>query len=356
MKLIFDTLDKLEPRGETELSACLHEVAEKVRRRAMVMVFSDCFCDLEPLLNAFQHLRFQKHDVAVFQLLDRLEPNFKFDRPVRFVDLESSLSLVTEPSRVRDEYLRQPGSFSIIYARAAINSEWITDAWSQAQSYERVLADFLVERAQIAAAVKRYADISPTMGAAGPARSRCRHHPPAQPAFGIGPSSGLRCDFWFQPRSVNQAKLKQFLIVCRVLAVAMLVLFLARPLAGGWLGWALSPAPDSCLFCSTGLLAWTPSTEEFQNASRRSICAGSKTIRANEPSCFDRQRDANGAGSRAGGFADEPFGRRPERYGCGFARDASGGVRLADRESRGKREIWIASDNQQEQLDAGGPR
>jgi hypothetical protein len=46
--------------------------------------------------------------------------------------------------------------------------------------------------------------------------------------------------------SVSHARLRQFLILlCRVLAVAMLVLFLARPLAGGWLGWALSPAPDA---------------------------------------------------------------------------------------------------------------
>lgn len=48
--------------------------------------------------------------------------------------------------------------------------------------------------------------------------------------------------------SVNQAKLRQFLILLfRVLAVAMLVLFVARPLAGGWLGWMLSPAPDAII-------------------------------------------------------------------------------------------------------------
>jgi len=48
--------------------------------------------------------------------------------------------------------------------------------------------------------------------------------------------------------SVSHARLRQFLILlCRVLAVAMLVLFMARPLAGGWLGWALSPAPDAIL-------------------------------------------------------------------------------------------------------------
>ena len=46
--------------------------------------------------------------------------------------------------------------------------------------------------------------------------------------------------------SASHTKLRQFLILlCRVLAVAMLILFVARPLAGGWLGWALSPAPDA---------------------------------------------------------------------------------------------------------------
>src|SRR5512140_96089 len=48
--------------------------------------------------------------------------------------------------------------------------------------------------------------------------------------------------------SVNNARLRQWLILlCRVLAVLTLVLFLSRPLAGGWLGWALSPAPDAVL-------------------------------------------------------------------------------------------------------------
>jgi hypothetical protein len=48
--------------------------------------------------------------------------------------------------------------------------------------------------------------------------------------------------------STSHAKLRQFLILaCRTLAVAMLVLFVARPLAGGWIGWALSPAPDAIM-------------------------------------------------------------------------------------------------------------
>jgi uncharacterized protein (DUF58 family) len=151
LKLIFEMLEKAEARGHTDLAPALHDLAEKVRRRALVMVISDFFCELGPLLNAFQHLRFQKHDMAIFQLLDRAELDFQFDRPVRFVDLESSLSIVTEPSTIRDEYLRQFGLFlealrDGCHEFGADYRRVVTD-----QSCERVLADFLVERAQLAA-------------------------------------------------------------------------------------------------------------------------------------------------------------------------------------------------------------
>jgi uncharacterized protein (DUF58 family) len=152
LKVLFEMLDKTEARGETGLITALHDLAEKVKRRAVVVVVSDFFCDLGPLLDCFQHLRFQKHDLAVFQLLDRTELEFQFDRPVRFVDLESSMSVVTEPSMIRDEYLRQLNLF-LEQLRGGCNEfgvdyrQVVTD-----QDYERVLADFLVERVHLAAA------------------------------------------------------------------------------------------------------------------------------------------------------------------------------------------------------------
>lgn len=149
LKLILETLEKTEAQGETGLVNALHDLAEKVRRRALVVVLSDFFCDLDPLLNCFQHLRFQKHDLAIFQLLDRAEVEFRFDRPVRFVDLESSLNIVTEPASVRDEYLRQLRSFMAglregCHEFGAEYRQVFTDA-----SYERAVADFLVERARV---------------------------------------------------------------------------------------------------------------------------------------------------------------------------------------------------------------
>jgi uncharacterized protein (DUF58 family) len=151
LRTVFEALEKTEARGPTGLIAALHDVAEKVRRRALVIVISDFFCDLDGLLNCFQHLRFQRHDLAVFHLLDRSELEFQFDRPVRFVDLEGSASVVTEPAAIRDEYLRQIGAF-LARLRAGCHEfgadyrRVVTD-----QGYEQVLADFLVERAGLGA-------------------------------------------------------------------------------------------------------------------------------------------------------------------------------------------------------------
>jgi uncharacterized protein (DUF58 family) len=101
---LFEILRQAKPAGPSDLVARLHELAEKIRGRAMVMVFSDLFCPVEPLLDAFQHLRFKKHDLAVFHLLDGQEIDFQFDRPIRFVDLEGGDDLIADPSMIRDEY------------------------------------------------------------------------------------------------------------------------------------------------------------------------------------------------------------------------------------------------------------
>jgi len=139
-------LAEAAPAGPTHLIADLHALAEKIRRRALVIVFSDCFADPVALLNCFQHLRFRKHDLAVFHLLDRAEIDFHFDRPIRFVDMESTASVVAEPGLIDARYraavdgylatLRDGcREFKVDYRRV------ITD-----EDYEQVLATFLLAR------------------------------------------------------------------------------------------------------------------------------------------------------------------------------------------------------------------
>ena len=75
---IFDALEDARPKGKTQLAPILHELAETTRQRALMVILSDFFVEPEVLRGCFQHLRFRKHDVAAFHLLDPQEIGFDF--------------------------------------------------------------------------------------------------------------------------------------------------------------------------------------------------------------------------------------------------------------------------------------
>lgn len=146
LKNILDTLAGIKPQGTTALVSTLHSLAEKIRQRALVLLFSDCFTEVPPLLDGFQHMRYRKHDLGVFHLLDPQEVGFQFDRPTRFVDLESPFDLITDPSVIQsayreevDRYLaalqRGCNEFAVDYQRVLLTND-----------YEKVLAGFLLQR------------------------------------------------------------------------------------------------------------------------------------------------------------------------------------------------------------------
>ena len=104
LQAINDALGQAVPKGGTGLVPSLHTVAEKIRQRALVVIFSDLFIEPDTFNDALRHLRFNKHDVAVFHLFDRQEVEFRFDRPLRFVDLEDGTAIPLEPRLIADRY------------------------------------------------------------------------------------------------------------------------------------------------------------------------------------------------------------------------------------------------------------
>lgn len=148
LRNIFDGLGALKPGGETALGTALHQLAERIPQRSLVMVFSDFFTPVEELLAALQHLRFRKHDLAIFHLLDRAELDFDFTHPTRFVDLESSAALLAEPETIRDRYFNALHAFLDRLKKGCreFKAEYrrvITD-----EDYEKAVASFLMERAR----------------------------------------------------------------------------------------------------------------------------------------------------------------------------------------------------------------
>ncbi len=146
LKAILDTMREVKPHGKTDLMTVLHNLAEKYRRRALVVVLSDFFTELEPLMDCFHHMRFRKHDLGIFHLLDPKEMDFDFDRPIRFVDLESNFSMVTEPNSVQSDYQRALHQYLGNMRQGCTEHGADYQMINMHDSQEDVLSTFLLER------------------------------------------------------------------------------------------------------------------------------------------------------------------------------------------------------------------
>ncbi|HEX4346732.1 MAG TPA: DUF58 domain-containing protein [Vicinamibacterales bacterium] len=100
------TLDRLELGNATDFSKPLHQLAEAVVKRGMVVLISDLLDDPERVIKGLRHFQFRGNDVIVFHVLDPDEIEFPFERATRFEDSETGEEVVAVPAVVRDDYLR----------------------------------------------------------------------------------------------------------------------------------------------------------------------------------------------------------------------------------------------------------
>ena len=105
MRTIFGNLSLLEPGGETRLAESLHQLAEILTRRGIVVIISDFYDQPHRLQEAFQHLRFKGHDLVAFHVLDQNELDFEFNEPVLlFEDAETQEQMSVLPDVVKSGY------------------------------------------------------------------------------------------------------------------------------------------------------------------------------------------------------------------------------------------------------------
>lgn len=117
-KLMYTELEKLlgqhkpESQFTTHIGNALHQIAETIHKRSLVVIFSDMFEsgeNTEQLFSALQHLRHKKHEVILFHVTDKQkELDFSYEnRPYRFIDMESGQEIKVNPTDVRQQYLQK---------------------------------------------------------------------------------------------------------------------------------------------------------------------------------------------------------------------------------------------------------
>ena len=108
---MLEELATAETKPKSSLSGTFHEVAERIKRRGLVVIFSDLFGDVLDIVGGLRHFRHRGHEVVLFQILDEDETTFPFDDLTKFEGLELEPEQLVDPRGIREEYLRTFNEF-----------------------------------------------------------------------------------------------------------------------------------------------------------------------------------------------------------------------------------------------------
>jgi uncharacterized protein (DUF58 family) len=143
---VLQTLDHIQPRGETNVGAVLHKAAERTKRRGLIILISDLIDDADRVASGLQHFRHNNHEVLVLHTLDDAELRFPYDRLTRFRDMEGGGRLVANPRSLRKRYLARLGEFTERIKTSCFERRISYNLANTKEPYDRFLAAYLDKR------------------------------------------------------------------------------------------------------------------------------------------------------------------------------------------------------------------
>jgi uncharacterized protein (DUF58 family) len=142
-------LDRTQSGGETDLSSTFHQLAEKIRRRGLIIVVSDLLDDPQKVVKGLRHFRHKRHEVLVFHILDPWEIDFPYREPALFRDMESDEKLVLEPESLKGEYKKRMEFFLNYYKSQCRDSLIDYVNVSTTTPFDRALFAYLTKRRKL---------------------------------------------------------------------------------------------------------------------------------------------------------------------------------------------------------------
>ncbi|MCZ6635156.1 MAG: DUF58 domain-containing protein [bacterium] len=147
---LLTALQSTTPEGtDTDLAVAFHDLAERIKRRGLIIIFSDLLDDPDTLLSGLKHFRHRKHEVIVFHILDPRERDLAFDRETRFVDLESGTGIATEPWHIAPDYRNHMNNLIDRFRRECRNSLIDYVLLDTTEPFDIALFNYLAKRKRL---------------------------------------------------------------------------------------------------------------------------------------------------------------------------------------------------------------
>jgi uncharacterized protein (DUF58 family) len=145
-------IDQLNNHGlgqDTNVGRIMHDLAERIKRRGLIILISDLIDDPAEILRGLEHFRHRHHEVIVFQVMDDAELTFPFDRVTRFKDMEGSGRVVANPNTLRQRYLERIRTFTEQLRGGCYERNISYNLACTNQPYDDFLAAFLDKRSRL---------------------------------------------------------------------------------------------------------------------------------------------------------------------------------------------------------------
>lgn len=143
---MMERLEATGPGEDTDIASVLHLLANRFKKRCLIVLISDLYDDPEHVMRALHHFHHRRHEVIVFNVFDKAELEFPFEDTIAFHDLETSERLLIEPSVVRNTYLAQVREFLDNYRRACRESNIDYVLTDTSVPYDFMLSKYVAKR------------------------------------------------------------------------------------------------------------------------------------------------------------------------------------------------------------------
>ncbi|MFT4735908.1 MAG: hypothetical protein ACI8QD_001213 [Cyclobacteriaceae bacterium] len=152
---LFGKMDELlvspPKEGPTQTADCLHQIAKKLRKRSLIIIFTDMFqseSSLDDIFSSLQHMKHQKHEILLFHVSDyKTEKEFTFeDRPYKMRDLESGEVMTLQPHQVKEVYKKTMEDF---YQKVKLGCGKLKIDFIEVdvhETFDKVLGAYLIKR------------------------------------------------------------------------------------------------------------------------------------------------------------------------------------------------------------------
>ncbi|MFH1922914.1 MAG: DUF58 domain-containing protein [Planctomycetota bacterium] len=139
-------LEAIKPGAKTDVAETLHKLANRFKKRCLIVLVSDLYDEPDAVMRALHHFRHRKHEVIVFHVFDKAEIDFPFREVTSFYDLETNERLQIDPVYVRDAYVEQIEAFIEAYRRACAETRIDYVMTDTSVPYDFMLSRYIAKR------------------------------------------------------------------------------------------------------------------------------------------------------------------------------------------------------------------